>query len=419
VVARVLDRLAAPAETAAATGIPEDVSDDGRAWSLWDDLSLAGGHPGVSLAFSGTAPRGPQHAERAHRHLLRAQARARGAAHPPAGIYSGPGALAMAILVAHRATGGYDNALRGLDAYQRRLVRAAVPGLASGPMATNGAFETVRGLAGIGRYLLARGSSCQEELVLLLDCLIAMTADADHRGRRVPRWWALAAPARGQEPQFPDGHLNLGLSHGVSGPLALLSLAWSQGVRTDGHREAIESLAGLLTRWAVSDGPGVRWPGYLTLEEWTRGRVTRPRSHRPSWCYGAPGVSRALQLAAVALDRADWHAAVRASVLSLLAEPRERWGVEDGALCHGWGGLLHLFGLLNEHLADERLARAADGIAALLTGAFDEQAPFGYRFPHRADLSGFLDGAAGIALALDAYAQGTTTAGWDMALLVA
>ncbi len=302
-------------------------------------------------------------------------------------------------------------------------------------------------MSGIGRYLLARGDTCREELELILRYLTAMAeGEITYRGRKVPRWWTLAAPKMGQEVELPDGHLNLGLSHGVSGPLALLSLAWSEGVVVDGQREAIEALVALLERWAApereGDG-GVNWPGYVTFDQWAEGprptptgpRPTGQRSsrqtssqqsssrQRPSWCYGAPGVSRAVQLAALALDRPDWHDLVARSVRALIADPPRAWVTDDPGLCHGWGGLLHLLGLLNEQVRDERVARVRDELAAITVEQFSEEHRFGFRstfthVPQGADVPAFLEGAAGTALALDAYAEGGAVAGWDMALLV-
>ncbi|MFE7120513.1 hypothetical protein ACFU99_34305 [Streptomyces sp. NPDC057654] len=54
---------------------------------------------------------------------------------------------------------------------------------------------------------------------------------------------------------------------------------------------------------------------------------------------------------------------------------------------------------------------------------FREEHRFGFRstfthVPQGADVPAFLEGAAGTALALDAYAEGGAVAGWDMALLV-
>ncbi|WP_326809073.1 lanthionine synthetase C family protein [Streptomyces sp. NBC_01775] len=393
--AQVLDTLADPASTA---GGPQ-----------WADLSLSNGFPGVSLAFSGSTPRRPDHVARAHGHLTRAITSLAGGEHPPAGGYSGPGAVAFAVLIAHRATGGYHSALTQLDEHQRSLVRSALPALTDAPLATNGVFEVVRGMAGIGRYLLARRDSSAAELDMVLRYLVALTqGDLLHQGHRVPRWWTPAPPTPGQRDELPDGHLNLGLSHGVSGPLALLALAWRDGVRVEGQREALESLVGLLRRWATEDRDGIRWPGYLTLEHWAAGPGRKVPRQRPSWCYGAPGMTRAVQLAALALDRSDWHDLAHRSLLPLLALPLDSWGIDAPGLCHGWSGVLHLMGLIGEHLHDERLARVRDELAVRLLADL----------PNRADEPGFLEGAAGIALALDAYAEGRALSGWDMPLLV-
>jgi hypothetical protein len=415
-----LDRLADPERTAAATRIPPEASEDGRAWPLWEDLALSSGFPGVSLAFSGTVLRDGQQAMRAHGHLSRAMAAARTAGQSLFGIYGGPGALAFATMIAHEQTGGYVSALEQLDEHERRLVRDTLPLDTGRPARTNGEFEVVRGMSGVGRYLLARGEPCTAELRMVLSYLVTMAhGEVPHQGHKVPRWWTTAPPRLGEEARLPDGHLNLGLSHGVSGPLALLSLAWRAGHVVEGQREAIENIVGLLQRWAGKDEYGLRWPGYVTLEEWAAGRPRPGGRRRPSWCYGSPGVSRAVQLAALALDRDDWHDLARESVLAFLSVPRDRWGVEDAGLCHGWGGLLHLVRLINEHLADERLSRAADELAGVVLSRFEEDLPFGYRVPLGADLSGFLEGTAGVALALDAYAEGRTGARWDAALLVA
>ncbi|WP_214416274.1 lanthionine synthetase C family protein [Sphaerisporangium fuscum] len=418
VVDRLLERLADPDATAAATGFAAEVSDDGRAQSLWEDLSLADGYPGVSLAFSGTTHRDKRQVVAAHRYLARATAAGEGAA-GTVSIYGGVGALAFATLVAHRRTGGYVAALGRLDDYARRLTRAALPSVTGAPVASNGEFEVVRGMSGLGRYLLARAETCGAELEMVLTYLVSMSrGDVAHRGLRVPHWWSMAPPRAGMEDRLPDGHLNLGLSHGVSGPLALLSLAWRDGHVVEGQREAIESIVGLLRRWAVEDEHGPHWPSHVSIEEWAAGRASPRTRQRPSWCYGSPGVSRAVQLAALALGRDDWHELAHASVLAVLATPWEEWSVPDAGLCHGWSGLLHLVGLLNGHLGDERLDRARDELAATVITRFREDLPFGYRFAQGADMSGFLEGAAGVALALDAYACDGPTVGWDAALLV-
>ncbi|OPC78679.1 hypothetical protein B4N89_31425 [Embleya scabrispora] len=432
-VARVLDRLADPAAVA-----DDTIAIAARSWapecaSPWSELSLSSGCPGVSLAFGGTTPRGPEHTVRAHAYLKRAMEVMAREDFPTGGMFDGPGAVAVATLVAHEATGGYVSALARLDDHRRRVIRATLPRPRTHvPLVSNAEFETVRGLSGMGRYLLARvdgGSGTDagiDEVRMVLSYLVGLTeGEITHRGRRVPRWWASGAPKIGQEADFPAGHLNLGLSHGVAGPLALLASAWRAGVRVPGHQAAMESLVALLVRCAVPTGEALWWPPSYSLDQWAAGSPgPDPRFPRPSWCYGVPGVSRAIQLAALALDRPDWHELTRRSLIGLLATPISEWGVEDSALCHGRAGLLHLLGLLGEHVDDARLPVVRDELAALILDGYDDEHRFGFRVAMTdaavgADIPSFLEGAAGVALALDAYAEGRARAGWDRVLMVA
>ncbi|MGK5642338.1 lanthionine synthetase C family protein [Streptomyces sp. URMC 126] len=420
VVREVLGTLADPDAVAADTGVPA-----GPAGPAGENLWTPSSHAAVSLAFSGATAREPEYVAGAHAYLLRALAAVAGGGPAPRGVFSGTSGAAYALLVAHRATGGYRSALERLDAYHRDLVRKTLPPVTDEPVATNHEFETIYGMSGVGRFLLARGEAARTEAHAVLGYLTGLAhGTAVVRGHRVPRWWSRSAPRKGQEAELPDGHLNLGLAHGVAGPLALLALAWRAGETIEGQREAIENLVGLLERWAVPDDGEAGRPPFLTLDDWSAGPAAlRLPWQRPSWCYGAPGVSRAIQLAALALDRPDWHELAHRSLLPLLSRPVADWGLEDAGICHGAGGLLHLLGLLGAHMDDARLPAVRDDLAALALGAFDERYRFGFRaamtnVPGGADLPGFLDGAAGVALALDAYANGRAHADWDMALLV-
>ncbi|WP_331763890.1 lanthionine synthetase C family protein [Streptomyces anthocyanicus] len=425
VATQVFGRLADPVSTAADTCVVGDPVHIRLREPLWQDLALSSGYPGVSLAFMGRGTPGPVDAARGHAYLVRALHAVAATAHQPGGIYVGPGAVAFAVLVAHRATGDYEKPLRQLDDYQRRLIRRALPEIRETPTMTNGEFEVVRGMSGIGRYLLARRDHCDEELRFVLSYLTRMAhGDIAHRGHRVPRWWTWAAPKLGQEVEMPDGHLNLGLSHGVAGPLALLSLAWQQGAIVEGQREAIERLVALLRHWTYEGVDGPLWPPHLTLEAWEAGPDAPPPRHRPSWCYGAPGVSRAVQLAGLALGRDDWLKLAHRSLMPLLTSDHDSWNIDNANLCHGWSGMMHLLAVLNESIKDERLADLIDDMAARTLAQFHPEYRFGFRAPltncpEGTDVPAFVEGAAGTALALDAYADGRTTTQWNMALLLA
>lgn len=121
------------------------------------------------------------------------------------------------------------------------------------------------------------------------------------------------------------GHANLGLAHGIPGPLALSAVAWREGVRVPGQAETIEAIARFLVTWSEVDAYGRYWPASLNRGQYRRRPARLPRT-RAAWCYGTPGVARALQLAGCALDRTDWTDLARDAARDLFRLPEAEWG---------------------------------------------------------------------------------------------
>ncbi|QNP75386.1 lanthionine synthetase C family protein [Streptomyces roseirectus] len=415
--ARVVDEIAArlrdPARVAATAAAPDNVMRyPGDPQPVWNPLSLSDGHPGVALLFAELADAGPAHA-----HL--SAALAAGLRLHPQSLFTGMTALAYAGHTAAQAYGGYAAMLTGLDRHitdqAHRRARADRDRVRAGqPVDAWAAYDVLTGTTGIGRYLLARHESAPETepaLRAVLESLVA-TATADdvtRDGVRVPAWWITDGLDHGLAE-----HVNLGCAHGVSGPLALLALAWSAGVRVDRHDEAIERIMALLTRWRTIDAFGPRWPHLVTRADLQGGEL--PERGRDSWCYGTAGTARAVHLAGTALDRAEWRADAETALRGALDAADDAL-ITDSALCHGWAGLLHITLRTVPALADSLAAKVIDG--------FTPEAPFGYRYHHALaarplDRPGLMEGASGIALALHAYATGTAPATpWDGALLLA
>ena len=99
-----------------------------------------------------------------------------------------------------------------------------------------------------------------------------------------------------------------------------------------GHRDALARITAWLGQWPHGAAPywvkraelGARRPAYLA---------------RPSWCYGALGVLRAQQLAALSIGDAAGCARAADAARSVLADPSTPNLTRDASLCHGWAGL--------------------------------------------------------------------------------
>ncbi|MDI5940361.1 lanthionine synthetase C family protein, partial [Micromonospora sp. DH15] len=234
------------------------------------------------------------------------------------GLYHGAPAV-LFLLNAATADGRdrYAAARQSLTRYVRRLVRqrltAADDRLRRGQPGMFAEYDIFYGLVGTGALLL-RHLPDADELGDLLTYITRLTRPCTHDGQRLPGWWVDHDP----DPTLPTpgGHANFGMAHGAAGLLSLLALADRAGHRVRGQTEAIERLCSWFDRWRQDDvTQGSWWPQWLTRDQLRTGRPTQVGPGRPSWCYGAPGIARALQLAAIATN----HAARQADAEAVLA----------------------------------------------------------------------------------------------------
>ncbi|MFF3014802.1 lanthionine synthetase LanC family protein [Streptomyces sp. NPDC057939] len=309
------------------------------------------------------------------------------------GAFRGRGGLAASLIV---GTGCLPRGTVPADAVREgtRWLSARAEALAAWgpPPHPAPVYDVVRGLSGIGRLLLAASEGGWADdaapgLTAALTLLTGMVLDA-------------TSNRPGRSTGAPDPRVDTGMAHGIAGPLALLSLAGSGGVSVPGRRDAVESAAD----WLSAHRAGASWP------PWAPGGP--PDGRRDAWCYGAPGIARALDLAANAIGRTRYADAGRASLRALADRAPDSWDTQGPGLCHGAAGVLQAAlrvrcGVLADTAAERTVRLLAE---ERRTG------PDGHRD------SGFLTGAAGAALALAQYADLPTRPArtpWDCLLLLA
>ena len=422
-------KLTDPAHVVAAADDPGNVIITPRVTrSPWSPISLSDGYPAVALLFAELAMIDPGRYQLVHDYL--SAGLAAGVSAPHTGLYLGPSSLAFAAHAAAVGSGSYTTLLSRLDkaiaASVRRRALVERGRIADGAPIGSWSYDVISGISGTGRYLLSRyeGSgnpAIAEALaeVLVTVVAIAVADDVVVDGKRAPAWW-VHLPV-GPSPVL--GHLNLGFAHGVCGPLALLALAWRAGVRVERHDEAIDRIVSLLGRWQVTDDAGPYWPYYVSIDRIGAPglAVAEPRV-RDAWCYGTAGLARALYLAGVATGNDGWRDEAHRALRAVLAT--EGGGINDFSLCHGWAGLLQITSRMAHDSKKAEYRAAADAITTRIINGFDNDKPFGYHYPYLGatvgvNRPGFIQGAAGIALALHCHATGRTPAtNWDAAMLL-
>lgn len=436
IVAELADRLRDPDQVIATTNeVNGDRIDiDNVPVPPWDPKTFSRGPAALATFYAELGHTDEAFREVAHRYLqLTGQHAAESKTNGP--LEGGLGSLATATRIAAHGWGDYQAVLERLDermaGFARWLIAVHYATRDNGVPTCSGVVDATSGLTGVGRYLLHRSDTCGEPLRDVLTALVTLQDPVTVDGVEVPGWWYDGTTKTIVDESFERGQLNFGLAHGLPGPLTLLSLAWSAGFRVPGQDEAIAAMADWMLDWRESGEFGPYWTSYIPLGYFVD-RATSPheqtlplpRPARPSWCYGAAGIARALEFAAAALDRPEWAEAGLEAVRATVARPTERWSITDDMLCHGWASSLYLFSLWGWRHPDQGFTELADVLAERVVEHYDPANVFGYRFYQPAgelylDLPGFLEGSAGVALALHAYATNRPPASqWDTVLLL-
>jgi len=150
-----------------------------------------------------------------------------------------------------------------------------------------------------------------------------------------------------------------------------------------------------------------------------------PSGSRLAWCYGDLGIASALFFASKATSNKEWEE----KAIEILKYSTKRLdltenSVSDAALCHGTAGIAHIYGRIYnytkiidfQHSAEYwfnealKMAKFFHGIAGYLSPNSDTNSNY-------VKQTGFLEGAAGIGLAMLA-AVSDSEPSWDEALLL-
>jgi len=280
-----------------------------------------------------------------------------------------------------------------------------------------GDYDLITGLVGLAVYALERlpRPAAVSLLTSIVDRL-SERADISEEGAAwftrpedLPEW---------QREYHPRGNYNLGVAHGLPAVVAVLAGAAAAGIEKAGPL-LHDSARFLLAR---RQDPSVGSSFSTAYAPWEP-----PSGSRLAWCYGDPGVAAALLAAARAAGEPAWERAALEIALAAAERTGPATGIRDAGICHGAAGLGHLFNRMYHTTGEKRLGEAArfwferalafrepgQGIGGYRSwGVLGGPDELGWR-----DDSGFLEGTAGVGLALLGAVSEVEPA-WDRILTV-
>ncbi|WP_379513940.1 lanthionine synthetase C family protein [Nonomuraea insulae] len=386
--------------------------------------SLYGGQAGSAVVFrvaAQAAEAGVPWEQLCRRALSAAAAATREQPLRGIGLAGGSSGLALALTVCAELEPGYSPSLARLSRrLSRQIVDSPPPRGDTGSAISD--YDVVSGASGALGALLslpADGEDHRMAIHALLDYLIWLCSSAPGlENWRISSGSAFPPVLR---EVFPHGYVDLGLAHGIAGPLAALAMAWMAGYRRPGQRAAMERTVDCLLESCVRDAEGRAWPLGVGLDEHGRRRMTAAPAGRTAWCYGAPGICCALLHASSALEdralRAVAAESMEAAVRRLGAEARGM----SSTLCHGLAGMLSMCQRFARTSDGHRFEHAIDTLIEVLLARCEASLPLMVQDLEAdgstVDCPSLLLGAAGVALALWSVSRpiGTT---WERALMI-
>lgn len=295
-------------------------------------------------------------------------------------------------------------------------------------------FDTISGLTGILVYLLfyKDEKDIRNHIKEALSYLVSLTHDREVYGHLVPNYYISSKNQLLdiEKDIYVNGNFNFGLSHGTAGILAALSIALLEGVEVIGQKRAIERILDDLKRFHYVDNNGaIYWPGIIKFEDYINGHCII-NGKRAGWCYGSPGIARAMYIAGNAIDDKEAIELSLKAIDGLCNMKEEDWKLNSPTICHGYAGLLTVVQAMYKDTGNDKYKECVDRLIEIILSLYEENSVFGFKDVNyldkndkgiyelvREDRIGLLQGSIGVTLALLTAIRGART-NWLRHLLI-
>ena len=332
-------------------------------------------------------------------------------------LYSGLAGTCWALQLASREGSRYQKLISTLNGHLVKKVEQdfLIPlkkNIAQGRPSFPFLYELIRGISGIGVCGLSHRLDSQflPMVEQILRLLVDLTKPILWEGESVPGWYVSVDCLFKQSDKecYPKGNFNLGLSHGITGVLAFLSIAALRGVTVEGQKEAIERVSSWLKERRRIHRGAYFWEMSIAFENDKSISTKMPFVGRDAWCYGTPGVARTLLLAGKALGKEELKKFALDSFRSVFSRSREEQYLPGPTFCHGIAGLLMITALMARDTQAEDLQDNVSSLQKQLTNYYRPENPFGFKDFSPAqgkkyaeiDKADLLEGVSGVLLTL-------------------
>lgn len=380
----------------------------------WNPYTLSQGLPGIILLYGKLMELEPEEetwCTLAHDYLGRTVAGLNAQGMPGLSMFSGLAGLGLCAASVSDGFSRYGKLIHTVNTGIAEQFDAYLVHVVTSQGTHSLLYDAIEGASGILSYLslFLQENQCYEAVRRGLRTLTELTGDIQILRHAVPGWYIPAEHQFSELEQkiYPQGNFNTSLSHGIAGPLVILSKMFAAGVAVEGQREAIEKIVDFYFQFRCNDGKRDFWKGQLDFAEVTEGKLSEENIvRRDAWCYGSPGICYALMTAGEALGKPEW---VQYAVTNLKQTMQDIRGIFSPTFCHGYAGLYQILNSAEALLKQGLFSQEKAFLKEKILNFYDQGRVFGFpdmEFDHAKaglcarDAAGLLGGAAGVCLVL-------------------
>lgn len=399
----------------------------------WEEVGLSTGYPSICLLFGELSEHysNDMWDQVAYNYVLKINEYLAEEGMASISLFQGLAGIGLAVTALSHGATRYQNFIGQINTIITEHINSVLPMYyekLEGNNLSMSDFDTISGITGVGRYLLfyKENNREREALKKILSFLVEMAKDKNINGYLAPGWYTSCENQFLDEEKklYPNGNFNIGLSHGIPGPLVLLSQALENGIEVEGQKETIIKIADWLMQFKIETKEITFWSFRIDWEEFIAGKGKNENGSRAAWCYGTPGVARAMYLAGKVVGNQEYIDVSLKALDDIFKLERNEWGLYSPTFCHGYAGLLHILNLIYIDTNELRFKKYMMELLDMIFDKYDEGADFGfynYDFNKgKMNIStniGLLEGVSGILLVLLGLLKPIRT-NWDAAFLL-
>lgn len=214
------------------------------------------------------------------------------------------------------------------------------------PIKSRRIYELIYGLSGILRYCCFEKKSSEWKKFTedIVGTLYRRLYPCNTQEVVFP--WISYVPSENEINNYNiDTHTRLidyGVAHGISGTLASLANVYSLGYQQN-TGELIQYLLDELSNAKYYDNGIVFWPQKINIKDYRQNRIIKQSRNRMGWCYGSPGILRAIYLAARATSRDEFLEFSIEEFKKIARLNISEYKLTSPIVCHGLAGTESIF----------------------------------------------------------------------------